>query len=43
MPKDEGTRIDSITDARSSRMQASMVTSVTGHISASCCFRVFYS
>jgi hypothetical protein len=42
MPKDEGMRSDSITDARSSRMQARIVRSVTGRISASCAFRVFY-
>lgn len=34
MPKDEGMRSDSITEARSSRMQASMTRSVTGRISA---------
>lgn len=38
MPKNEGMRSDSITEARSSRMQANMVRSVTGCISASCVF-----
>ena len=32
MPKDEGMRSDSITDAGSSKMQASIMRSVTGRI-----------